>query len=224
MDEQDRQEQKQHFQELRDDWITVQTETFRLWDCTFDQYEVTPENASAIELAKGYATMYLHSDDNPYHAFLTIIGEPGRGKTRLAKTILLRLIEQFPPERFAWGQEPTIEVWQVPMLLAQIRKGFSDHQHKTPFDDCVTASLLVLDDVGMQHDTPWAVEQLDCIIDSRYEAGRTTIFTTNMTISKLPSRIASRLNEGEVIILKGPDHRQVLAKARIEARNKVKVA
>lgn len=83
-------------------------------------------------------------------------------------------------------------------------------------DRCKFTSLLILDDLGAQRNTDWALEQLDSLIDHRYVCEKLTIFTTNLTSKQLPARIASRLNEGECIKLTCCDYRELKARRRIE--------
>ena len=120
-------------------------------------------------------------------------------------------------------QELTAVYYQVPNLLAQLRASFNDDTgdvHRKIMNRCLNSSVLVLDDLGMEKATPWAIEQLDSIIDSRYMCDEIyTVFTTNLTPAELPPRIASRLAEGESATLTGPDYRKLIAKRRADKRH-----
>ena len=45
--------------------------------------------------------------------------------------------------------------------------------------------LLVLDDLGAERSTEYAIEQLYAIVDQRYRSGKPLIVTTNMTLEQL---------------------------------------
>lgn len=45
--------------------------------------------------------------------------------------------------------------------------------------------LLVIDDLGIERDTPYAKEQVFNVVDSRYRIGLPMIITTNLTIDKI---------------------------------------
>jgi DNA replication protein DnaC len=46
-------------------------------------------------------------------------------------------------------------------------------------------SLLIIDDFGMERDTPFALEQIYNIIDSRYTASKPLIVTTNLNHAEM---------------------------------------
>lgn len=46
-------------------------------------------------------------------------------------------------------------------------------------------SLLVIDDLGIERDTSYGLEQTFNVVDARYRSGKPTIFTTNLTLSEL---------------------------------------
>ena len=47
------------------------------------------------------------------------------------------------------------------------------------------ARLLIIDDLGTERNTEYALEKVYNIIDSRYRAGKPLILTTNMTIKEM---------------------------------------
>lgn len=49
-------------------------------------------------------------------------------------------------------------------------------------------SLLIIDDFGMERDTPFALEQIYNVIDSRYTACKPLIVTTNLTLAELQNK------------------------------------
>ena len=58
-----------------------------------------------------------------------------------------------------------------------------------------SASVLILDDLGVQSATPWAEEKLFQLINHRYTSQLPTVFTTNLDLSGFDDRIHSRLSD-----------------------------
>ncbi|MBA7583687.1 Chromosomal replication initiator protein DnaA [subsurface metagenome] len=143
------------------------------------------------------------------HHFLTFVGETGRGKTHLALGI-----------GWHWVENGLVKYWQVESLLDDLRHGFrADTDEKAQqFDELLKrikeVPLLILDDLGVEQSTPWARAKLDEIIDYRYIRGEKTVFTTNLAPEKLQDRIASRLQEGIVVVLECEDYRPIKARMR----------
>ena len=63
----------------------------------------------------------------------------------------------------------------------------STYEKQEYIDSLNRFSLLVLDDLGIERDTPFMREQVYNIVDSRYRAGLPMIITTNLTIEKIKS-------------------------------------
>lgn len=197
-----------------------------------EQFKVTRDNEQAFKMAMNYIPLmddfkdpYEHftneqERDNWYenmrespHFFLTFVGPPGRGKTHLALGIGIAMIEK---------NEVQTVYYQVPELLNYLRSASRPGSDVDPYEilnRCCVADCLILDDLGMQKNTDWAMEQLDSIIDHRYLNQSQTIFTSNLLPQDLGSaRIASRIKEGEIAILGGPDYREIIVKQRKEQR------
>ena len=73
--------------------------------------------------------------------------------------------------------------------------------------------LLHVDDVGAEQTSPWVLEQLYTIVNTRYEDGRAVMLTTNLADDELRDQIGdrtvSRLNEMcGVLPLHGEDQRE----------------
>lgn len=65
------------------------------------------------------------------------------------------------------------------------------------------AALLILDDVGSHRSTPHLTEQLTMLLLRRHRENNRTLITSNLTVQEFAAavdpRIASRLQEGEII-------------------------
>lgn len=174
---------------------------------------IPPELKSPDEIFNKQAEIDAWYDRQPIlHYFLTFVGDCGRGKTHLVIALGIWQITKL---------EESAVYWQVPELLLALRDSFEKSygpSYEQIMGKCKTTELLILDDLGMQKNTDWAIEQLDSLIDYRYVREMLTIFTTNLKPSRLPPRIASRIKEGEVVTLTCGDYRELKAKRRIEKR------
>jgi len=59
--------------------------------------------------------------------------------------------------------------------------------------------LLILDDLGAQNTTPWAVEKLYQIINYRHNAALPTVITTNLNLADMDPRFTSRLRDKSLV-------------------------
>lgn len=182
-----------------------------LGKATFKNATVTADNQAAFDIAKGFLKSDVWS--------LTLVGEPGRGKTFLAMAI-----GNYALDRSNYYDDAGYPViyYQVEDLLDELRAGYNykgphygdddDRQGSEPsydgvMSDVLNIRLLILDDLGAEKRTEWASGKLDQIIDTRYREGRKTVVTTNVLPEKLGARISSRLKEGYRVVVKGPDYR-----------------
>lgn len=86
-------------------------------------------------------------------------------------------------------------------------------------------SLLILDDLGMEHSSEFAMSQMFNIVDGRYRTGKPLIVTTNLTLQELKhppdlvhARIYDRLLEMcTPIRINGQNVRQLRAHEQMEA-------
>lgn len=104
---------------------------------------------------------------------LWFTGDPGTGKTTLAMLI----------SKAAMEADHTVAIYSLPRLLAQLRETFQDKSQYSLNDliDRLSAvDLLHVDDVGAEQSSPWVLEQLYTIVNTRYEDGRAILLTTNL--------------------------------------------
>ena len=144
---------------------------------------------------------------------LFLWGNPGTGKTLLSSIILTELITRHA----------------VQGLYMKISRNFfsrlkdSFHEGSPTYGKAYTierefaeTDLLIIDDFGVQRDSPWEQETLYNLIDARYEAKKFTIFTSNNNPLKAlkdlsNGRILSRIKEMcRIIEIKGEDYREKL--------------
>jgi DNA replication protein DnaC len=133
-------------------------------------------------------------------------GSLGTGKTTLAMLVSSN----------ALNLGHSVAIYSLPRLLGILRQTFEDSTEDSLVDllDRLTeVELLHIDDVGAEQSSPWVLEQLYAIVNSRYEANRSIMITTNLDLDMLREQIGertvSRLVEmcGDPLPLFGSDSR-----------------
>ena len=86
-------------------------------------------------------------------------------------------------------------------------------------DDLGAADLLVLDDLGAQKNTAWALEKVYQVVNQRYEGLQPLVVTTNLDLNQLECGVGSRIF-GRLLEVcvpaegKGEDWRKRIARQR----------
>lgn len=130
---------------------------------------------------------YVHAIDERLDAGagLWFYGPVGTGKTSLAM-----LVSQ---AALAGGR--TVAIYSLPRLLAEIRDTFddgADASYTELLDRLAAVDLLHIDDVGAEKTSPWVLEQLYSLINTRYEDERAVMITTNLERDELAAQIGER--------------------------------
>jgi DNA replication protein DnaC len=137
---------------------------------------------------------------------LWFTGDVGTGKTTLAMLV----------SKAAMETDHTVAIYSLPRLLAMLRASYEDgaaYSLNDLIDRLCSVDLLHVDDVGAEQTSPWVLEQLYTIVNTRYEDGRAMLLTTNLHRDALQEQIGertvSRLFEmcGTPLPLYGDDHR-----------------
>jgi len=148
---------------------------------------------------------------------MLLYGTVGSGKTFRASCIANAM----------WDKQVPATVTSFPRLLnllqdSKDRQGLLDQLNKY--------ELLVIDDLGTERDSAYALEQVYNIVDSRAKSGKPLIVTTNLTLQELKTpqsmayaRIYDRILELCPITLKmtGDSRRTALAKEKRELARKI---
>lgn len=115
---------------------------------------------------------------------LYVVGDIGAGKTYLCSCLCTDLVRK--GVKVLWRNMSDV--------LREIRGCFDrrDVSEVEVIRGFVKPWVLVLDDLGKERPTEWAVEQLFSIVNARYDEGKPTIVTTNYNSEELARRLTPK--------------------------------
>ena len=183
----------------------------RYINCTFSSFHVPPGRSTALASAKRVAVSDLSSQG----IFFT--GSNGTGKTHLAVSILRETILHYSDKcRFI----------KIPPLLFEVKQAFKSNFYDSEdllIKRFLNYDLLILDEIGVEKATPWALQTLYLIIDGRSSNLKKTVFTSNLTLQdiedNLDARFASRIVEMcKVVKVDGPDYRLLTKQNKLKGQ------
>ncbi|MEM7050824.1 MAG: ATP-binding protein [Acidobacteriota bacterium] len=152
--------------------------------CTLEKFNVNRGEAKASllkarSLCQQYCDAFFTVDGVMRESGLLFVGPPGAGKTHLSVAVLRHLIQRYRLRgRFV----------DFTSLIHQIQSSFdpgSPDSKRQILDPVIGAELLVLDELGAQKPTPWVMDTLYLIINTRYTERRPTLFTTNYRLQEV---------------------------------------
>lgn len=147
-----------------------------LWDCTFkNDRRINPE----IEKIKRYVDHWEEMYSRAIGLLLT--GGVGTGKTFLAACAANALIDRGVP----------VMMTNLARVLNTLTGLYSGDRNQY-IDSLNRYPLLILDDLGMERSSEFALEQVYSVIDSRYRSRQPLIVTTNLSLEEMhnPSDLA----------------------------------
>jgi DNA replication protein DnaC len=171
---------------------------------SFDRPPVTHMPADVVRAVRGYVGAVDERLADGRGIWFS--GDVGTGKTTLAMLISAEALRR--------GH--SVAIYSLPRLLGQLRETFDDESDASLgvlLERLAAVELLHIDDVGAEQSSPWVLEQLYTIVNSRYEDRRAVMITTNLPEDELREQIGertvSRLVEmcGDPLLLCGNDHR-----------------
>jgi DNA replication protein DnaC len=171
---------------------------------SFDRPPVTQIDASVVRTVRRYVDTLDERIEEGKGIWFQ--GDVGTGKTTLAMLISSEALRR----------SHSVAIYSLPRLLGLLRETFNDESESSLsqlLDRLAAVELLHIDDVGAEQSSPWVLEQLYSIVNTRYEDGRAMLLTTNLNPAALREQIGertvSRIIEmcGDPLMLCGTDQR-----------------
>ncbi|MCD8190266.1 MAG: ATP-binding protein [Clostridiales bacterium] len=165
------------------------------------------EDSPSIQMARRYVEHWPQMKEN--NLGLLLWGDVGTGKSFTAACIANALLEN-----------------GVPVLMTNFSKilnkmgGMYSEQRYRYIASLAEYELLIIDDLGIERSTDYAMEQVYAVVDERYKSNKPLIVTTNLTISQIRNaedvahaRIYSRVLElCTPVQVRGTDRRTAIGR------------
>lgn len=153
--------------------------SLRAMNCKFEGYQVTLHNQEAVKICNDYVQNFSEIKNQKRNG-LFLVGNCGVGKSHLAYATANALIEQ----------GTSVICMTMIDLLLKLKSSYNSAEENEEkilkvYEDC---SLLIIDDLGKEKLTEWALQMVYAIIDRRYNALKPIIVTTNYNAEELVSK------------------------------------
>ena len=129
-------------------------------------------NAGISKVCQRYVDQWEEMKKN--NIGMLFYGDVGTGKSFFACCIANALLEKLV----------SVSVTNFPRILNSLQNTFVEERQQK-IDQLQRYSLLVIDDLGVERDTAYSVEQIYNVIDTRARAGKPLIVTTNLSLKEM---------------------------------------
>lgn len=116
-----------------------------------------------------------------------LYGKVNTGKTLLACACLIEYLRHFYIESI----NKSVKFVSFPELILELKDSFEreDVSESSIINTYCSYDLLVLDEFGLARISDWLINVLYVLINSRYENMKSTIFTSNLSISSMVKKL-----------------------------------
>lgn len=170
---------RNHFREVINKIYKQNYIGMKFQNLNFENFNSNSENELAIAIAKDYVNKNIKSKCTNG---LIIMGESGVGKTHLAASIANKLIEN----------DKIVLMGRLTTLLDMIKETFKDNtkSENELIELYSNADMIIIDNLGTEKISNWALEKLYTIIENRNENRLPIIITTRFDKQGLIERFS----------------------------------
>lgn len=186
-----------------------------LYDTGLDGTDAPAWNRS-LEQARLVTEAFARDYPTGGETGLLLLGPCGAGKTHLAVAALRQIVLRGHTGLFYDYRE----------LLKEIQGSYNSESQTSELsvlEPVLTADILLLDDLGAGKPSPWALETVGHILNTRYNEKRVTLLTTNYLDrdddpGAKPARQSSRFPSGQTVSITREDSLSDRLGVRIRSR------
>ena len=142
----------------------------RFRNATFNEYEESTDNDKVLRLARRYAEQFEEMECK--NQGILFYGTVGTGKSFTAACIANALMDK----------GISVIMTSFVKVLSDIRSTEDESQY---LDGLNRPKLLIIDDLGAERGTEYALEKVYNVVDSRVRANKPMILTTNLTLDEM---------------------------------------
>ena len=139
---------------------------------TFDNFRKNSGNEKHLSIAQNYCKEFKKMYEN--NQGLLFYGAVGTGKSYTAACIANYLLEH----------NTSVVMTSFVRILKEMQ-GFDREREEAFTNHLNSVRLLIIDDLGAERSTDYALEKVYGIIDDRYRAKKPLILTTNLTLNQM---------------------------------------
>ena len=189
----EKQKKRKQFEQMIRQFYIQNYISKQIQDYQFDNFIITETNKKEVEIAKDFTKKCINKNQKNG---LIITGKSGVGKTHLATAILNQLTEK----------DMLVLMGRLILLLDVIKDTFKDFSSKEKdiIELYSKVDVLIIDDLGTERISSWALEKLYTIIENRNENKLPIIVTTRFNKESLLDRFSQSEDEelSEAVIQK----------------------
>ena len=189
----EKQKKRKQFEQMIRQFYIQNYISKRIQDYQFENFIITEINKKEVEIAKDFTEKSINENQKNG---LIITGKSGVGKTHLATAILNQLTEK----------DMLVLMGRLILLLDVIKDTFKDFssREKDIIELYSNVDILIIDDLGTERISSWALEKLYTIIENRNENKLPIIVTTRFNKESLLDRFYQSEDEelSEAVIQK----------------------
>ena len=189
----EKQKKRKQFEQMTRQFYIQNYINKRIQDYQFESFIITETNKKEVEIAKDFTKKCVNKNQKNG---LIITGKSGVGKTHLATAILKKLTEK----------DMLVLMGRLILLLDVIKDTFKDFstKEKDIIELYSKVDMLIIDDLGTERVSSWALEKLYTIIENRNENKLPIIVTTRFNKESLLDRFYQSEDEelSEAVIQK----------------------